>query len=106
MIYRELLQNGEEMALATVYRVLTQFEASGLVIRHYFHTGESVFELTDIGHHDHLVCIYCGMVDEFTNEIIEKEQEAIARANNFLISDHNLTIYGICGSCQEKGHTL
>ena len=106
MIYRELNQGGEEMALATVYRVLTQFETSGLVIRHYFHTGESLFELADMEHHDHLVCIYCGLVDEFTNDVIEAEQEAIARANNFLISDHSLTIYGICSACQDKGHYL
>jgi Fur family ferric uptake transcriptional regulator len=92
-IYRELLDTGEEIGLATVYRVLTQFEAAGLVIRHNFEGGHSVFEIDNGDHHDHMVCIESGDVIEFTNEEIEKIQHKIAKEHNFELVDHNLVLY-------------
>lgn len=92
-IYRELLDSGEEIGLATVYRVLTQFEAASLVVRHNFEGGHSVFELDDGSHHDHMVCVESGRVIEFVDEEIEKIQERIARDHNYEIVDHNLVIY-------------
>lgn len=98
-IYKALLETGEDVGLATVYRVLTQFESAGLVNRHNFEGGHSVFELSQGAHHDHLVCIKCGSVEEFVDEIIEKRQETIAAQANFHMTDHALNIYGVCGSC-------
>ena len=92
-IYRELLESGEDIGLATVYRVLTQFEAAGLVIRHNFEGGHSVFELDSGDHHDHMVCIETGDVIEFVDEEIEKIQHRIAAEHNYEIVDHNLVIY-------------
>jgi Fur family ferric uptake transcriptional regulator len=96
-VYRMLLDKGEEIGLATVYRVLTQFESAGLVCRHHFEGGQSVFELNRGGHHDHIVCLKCGKVVEFVDEVIEERQRAIAEKNGFAIHDHALVIYGICG---------
>jgi Fur family ferric uptake transcriptional regulator len=103
-IYRVLLDLGEEIGLATVYRVLTQFEGAGLVIRHHFETGQAVFELESGKHHDHLICVKCGKIIEFMDESIEAKQKEIAQKNGFRISDHSLIIYGICdkSSCQER----
>ena len=95
-IYRVLLDSGEEIGLATVYRVLTQFESAGLVMRHHFETGQAVFELDRGKHHDHLICVKCGKIIEFVDEAIEKRQEEIARQSGFTITDHSLMIYGIC----------
>ena len=95
-VYRELLAVGEEIGLATVYRVLTQFEAAGLVQRHNFEGGHSVFELNRGGHHDHIVCVHCGRVEEFYDETIEARQREIAEKLGFTIEDHALTIYGRC----------
>jgi Fur family ferric uptake transcriptional regulator len=92
-IYKELLDLGEEIGLATVYRVLTQFEAASLVVRHNFEGGHSVFELDDGSHHDHMVCVETGEVIEFVDEEIERIQERIARDHNYEIVDHNLVIY-------------
>jgi Fur family ferric uptake transcriptional regulator len=92
-IYRELLESGEDIGLATVYRVLTQFEAAGLVMRHNFEGGHSVFELDSGDHHDHMVCIETGDVIEFVDEEIEKIQHRIAAEHNYEIVDHNLVIY-------------
>jgi Fur family ferric uptake transcriptional regulator len=92
-IYKELLDSGEDIGLATVYRVLTQFEAADLVIRHNFEGGHSVFELDSGDHHDHMVCIETGDVIEFVNEDIEKIQHDIAREHNYEIVDHNLVLY-------------
>jgi Fur family ferric uptake transcriptional regulator len=100
-VYRMLLENGEEIGLATVYRVLTQFETAGLVCRHHFEGGQSVFELNRGTHHDHLVCLRCGRVVEFTDEVIESRQQAIAERHRFAIEDHALVIYGICPDCDE-----
>jgi Fur family ferric uptake transcriptional regulator len=95
-VYRELLGRGEEIGLATVYRVLTQFEGAGLVARHHFEGGQSVFELNRGDHHDHIVCVQCGRVEEFFDETIEKRQRSIARDRGFAINDHSLIIYGDC----------
>jgi len=92
-IYRQLLETGEDIGLATVYRVLTQFEAAGLVTRHNFEGGHSVFEMDDGEHHDHMVCIETGEVVEFTNDEIERIQRDIAKSHNFELIDHNLVLY-------------
>lgn len=98
-IYRSLIEMGEDVGLATVYRVLTQLESAGLVKRHYFEGGQSVFELNQGEHHDHLVCMRCGKVEEFVDPVIEAQQLEIAERANFQITDHSLNIYGICNSC-------
>ena len=100
-IYRQLQQAGDEVGLATVYRVLTQFEEAGLVRRHHFAEGQSVFELDHGAHHDHLVCVRCGIVKEFVDHDIEKRQQAIAERFGFVMTDHSLNIYGICQHCRK-----
>jgi len=92
-MYKELLDSGEDIGLATVYRVLTQFEAAGLVTRHNFEGGHSVFELDDGEHHDHMVCVESGEVIEFINEDIEVLQRAMAKEHGFELLDHNLVLY-------------
>ncbi len=92
-IYRQLLKTGEDIGLATVYRVLTQFEAAGLVTRHNFEGGHSVFEMDDRKHHDHMVCIETGDVVEFVDDDIERLQKEIAQAHNYELIDHNLVLY-------------
>ncbi|MGB5427128.1 MAG: ferric iron uptake transcriptional regulator [Gammaproteobacteria bacterium] len=99
-VYKALLDTGEDIGLATVYRVLTQFEAAGLVTRHHFEGGHSVFELNEGSHHDHIVCVKCGQVDEFIDETIEKRQKAIAADLGYELTDHCLYMYGICKKCQ------
>ena len=100
-VYKALIEADEDVGLATVYRVLTQFEAAGLVMRHHFEGGHSVFELSTMEHHDHLVCSKCGLVEEFYDEVIETQQEKIAKKFGFEITDHSLYLYGICSSCQK-----
>jgi len=92
-MYKELLDSGEDIGLATVYRVLTQFEAAGLVTRHNFEGGHSVFELDDGEHHDHMVCVESGEVIEFMNEDIENLQRDMAEKYGYEILDHNLVLY-------------
>ena len=92
-IYKELLQSGEDIGLATVYRVLTQFEAAGLVTRHNFEGGHSVFELDDGDHHDHMVCVETGDVVEFVSEEIERLQHEIAEKYGYELLDHSLVLY-------------
>lgn len=92
-IYRTLLARGHEFGLATVYRVLAQFEGAGLVDRHNFEGGVSVFELADRSHHDHMVCLETGKVIEFVNERIEELQEEIADRHGYTIEDHSLVLY-------------
>lgn len=99
-IYQKLVDLGEEVGLATVYRVLTQFEAAGLITRLYFEGGHSVFELAQGAHHDHLVCVGCDHVEEFFDEMIEQRQQVIAQHASFKMTDHALTIYGLCQNCQ------
>lgn len=100
-IYRRLLASGEEIALATVYRVLTQSEEAGLVERHNFEGDSCVFELKQDEHHDHLVCVRCGKVEEFFDEVIEERQRAIAKRFKFVMTDHSLNVYGICKHCSK-----
>ncbi len=101
-VYKKLLESGDDVGLATVYRVLTQFETAGLVIRHHFDTdGHAVFELDAGHHHDHLVCIKCGKVEEFVDKVIEERQVAIAQQFGFQITEHCLYLYGTCQGCQE-----
>jgi Fur family ferric uptake transcriptional regulator len=100
-VYKALIQNDEEIGLATVYRVLTQFEEAGLVIRHHFEGGHSVFELATDDHHDHIVCVKCGRVEEFTDEEIEARQRTIADKLGFELTDHNLNMYGLCPECRQ-----
>ena len=92
-IYKELLDSGEEIGLATVYRVLTQFESAGLVSRHNFEGGHSIFELDDGEHHDHMVCVDSGEVVEFTSDEIERLQEEVAEAHGYELIDHSLVLY-------------
>ena len=92
-MYKELLDSSEDIGLATVYRVLTQFESAGLVTRHNFEGGRSVFELDDGEHHDHMVCVESGEVIEFFNEDIEVLQRAMAKEHGFELLDHNLVLY-------------
>ncbi|WKJ89032.1 ferric iron uptake transcriptional regulator [Methylomonas montana] len=100
-VYKILLSEGEEIGLATVYRVLTQFEAAGLVERHHFEGGNSIFELNKGNHHDHVVCMKCGKVAEFTDEIIEKRQSEIAQKLGYTLTDHSLYLYGYCAVCKN-----
>lgn len=101
-VYRALLEAHEDIGLATVYRVLTQFEAAGLVHRHNFEGSHAVFELDEGKHHDHLLCVKCGRVDEFVDETIEARQRDIASQRGYAITDHSLYIYGVCPACQHE----
>lgn len=101
-IYKALLEEGEDVGIATIYRVLTQFESAGLVTRHHFEGGISVFELDHGEHHDHILCIKCGKVEEFVDSVIEQRQRDIARKLGFTMTDHSLNIYGICDDCQSR----
>jgi Fur family transcriptional regulator, ferric uptake regulator len=104
-VYKILSKEGTETGLATVYRVLTQFEQAGLLIRHHFETGKAVFELNQGGHHDHLVCVQCGHVEEFFDAEIEKRQEKVAKDRGYKIHDHSLHIYADCtkANCPYRG---
>ena len=101
-VYKILLSENEDIGLATVYRVLTQFEAAGLVARHHFEGGNSVFELDHGSHHDHIVCMKCGKVDEFTDEMIELRQKEIAQRLGYELTDHSLYLYGFCIECKKN----
>lgn len=103
-IYKRLLDSNEDIGLATVYRVLTQFEAAGLVSRHHFEDGMAVFELNEGSHHDHIVCIDCGKVEEFFDAGIEERQQAVAARLGYVIKDHSLILYGRCnnGNCPSR----
>lgn len=100
-VYKVLLAQKEEVGLATVYRVLMQFHEAGMVKRHNFSEGHSVFELDMGSHHDHLVCVKCGLVEEFVDAVIEARQQEIAKKKKFQMTDHVLNIYGICKGCRE-----
>ena len=103
-VYKALIEQGEDVGLATVYRVLTQFEQAGIVERHNFENNLSVFEITQEEHHDHLVCDVCGKIIEFHNEIIEEEQTKVAAEHGFKLSGHSLVLYGICDNqaCKDN----
>ena len=98
-IYQQLYNQNIYISLATIYRVLTQFESAGLILKHNFENGHSIFELNRVKHHDHLVCIICGYVEEFYDGIIEERQKEISSKFNFAMKDHYLTIYGKCKKC-------
>lgn len=104
-VYRTLSREGTDTGLATVYRVLTQFEQAGLLIRHHFESGKAVFELKEGGHHDHIVCVMCGHVEEFYDSNIEKRQIEVAEARGFKIQDHSLHLYAECTKpdCPHRG---
>ena len=99
-VYKMLIAADEEIGLATVYRVLTQFEQAGLVARHNFEGGHSVFELSKEDHHDHIVCQKCGKITEFSDEKIETRQSEVAKSLGYILLDHNLNMYGLCPDCQ------
>ncbi|QGX40230.1 ferric iron uptake transcriptional regulator [Permianibacter aggregans] len=101
-VYKMLMEQGDDVGLATVYRVLTQFEQAGLVLRHHFEGGHSVFELDEQGHHDHLVCLRCNKVVEFVDEVIEQRQKAVAEKHKMTLTDHSLYLYGICEKCSKS----
>ena len=95
-VFKALLADDADIGLATVYRVLTQFEQAGLLLRSNFESGKAVFELNEGRHHDHLVCLNCGKVEEFYDEAIELRQQAIARERGFELQEHALSLYAVC----------
>ncbi len=101
-VYRKLLAENIDIGLATIYRVLTQFEQAGILVRHHFESGKAVYELNKGGHHDHMVCIKCGDVVEFFDEEIEALQDRIAAQHGFRIAEHALYMYGECAGCLAK----
>ena len=92
-IYKELIKAGEDVGLATVYRVLTQFESAGMIMRHNFEEGRAIYEIMPDDHHDHMVCLESGKVTEFHDEMIEKRQEEIAKAHGYELVDHSMVLY-------------
>jgi len=102
MVFKILISENEEIGLATVYRVLTQFEAAGIVTRHHFEGGNSIFELDTGDHHDHILCMKCGKVDEFTDELIEARQQEVANNLGYELTDHGLYLYGFCPRCRKS----
>lgn len=103
-IYRRLAEQGSDVGLATVYRVLSQLEAAGLLLRNVFDGGKAVFEINEGEHHDHLICLACGRVDEFSDELIEARQRETAKARGFELADHRLALYGYCAACVRLRH--
>jgi Fur family ferric uptake transcriptional regulator len=103
-VYKVLLKEGSDIGLATVYRVLMQFEQAGLLSRNHFEAGKAVFELNEGKHHDHLVCISCGQVEEFYDAEIERRQQEIAKERGYKLHDHALSLYVVCNKpeCQAK----
>ena len=104
-VYRALIGENVEIGLATVYRVLTQFEQAGLLSRSQFDSGKAVFELNDGDHHDHLICTNCGTVVEFSDTEIERRQHKIAKDNGFSLESHAMVLYGVCSDCSSRPAT-
>ncbi|MBK6614743.1 ferric iron uptake transcriptional regulator [Ottowia sp.] len=103
-VYRLLLAEQSDIGLATVYRVLMQFEHAGILSRNHFEAGKAVYELREEQHHDHLVCLRCGRVEEFYDAEIEKRQAAVAEAKHWVLQDHAMSLYGLCAHCaKERG---
>ena len=102
-VYKLLLGEGMEIGLATIYRVLTQFETAGMVVRHNFEGGRSVFEINHGSHHDHMVCIECGHVFEFMDDAIEERQRRVAEKAGFIVDAHQLYMYGVCEGMRQRG---
>ena len=103
-VFRVLLQERSDIGLATVYRVLTQFEQAGILARSHFESGKAVYELNEGQHHDHLVCLDCGRVEEFYDAEIEQRQQAVAQTKGFKIADHALSLYAHCTKQDCPGH--
>ncbi|MGY4827224.1 ferric iron uptake transcriptional regulator [Sphaerotilaceae bacterium SBD11-9] len=103
-VFKALLTDGADIGLATVYRVLMQFEQAGILSRNHFESGKAVFELNEGKHHDHLVCLDCGRVEEFYDPEIEKRQNSVAQSRGFELQDHALSLYAVCTkkNCQYK----
>ena len=101
-VYRLLLADHSDIGLATVYRVLMQFEQAGILSRNHFEVGKAVYELRDERHHDHLVCLSCGKVEEFLDAEIERRQHSVAAGRGWSLQDHAMALYGLCPSCQKK----
>lgn len=101
-VYRVLLLERSDIGLATVYRVLTQFEQAGILLRSNFESGKAVYELNEGQHHDHFVCTVCGKVEEFYDAEIEKRQQIIAKTKGWVVQDHTMALYGQCTSCAAK----
>ena len=102
-VFRVLLDERSDIGLATVYRVLTQFEQAGILIRSNFESGKAVYELNEGQHHDHFICTSCGKVEEFYDPEIEKRQHAVAKAKGWLVQDHTMALYGQCADCAKRG---
>lgn len=102
-VFRVLLHERSDIGLATVYRVLTQFEQAGILLRSNFESGKAVYELNEGQHHDHFVCTSCGKVEEFYDPEIEKRQQIVASAMGWVIQDHSMSLYGQCAECAAKG---
>lgn len=101
-VYSRLSSQGNEMGIATVYRILMQFADAGLLRKSNFDGEKAWFELEDGQHHDHLLCVECGVVVEFFNSSIEEQQRAVAQSHGFQLLEHNMVLYGLCGRCQSK----
>ena len=101
-VFRVLLEERSDIGLATVYRVLTQFEQAGILIRSNFESGKAVYELDEGQHHDHFICTSCGKVEEFYDPEIEKRQQIVAQAKGWLVHDHTMSLYGQCATCAKK----
>lgn len=99
-IYRRLGDQGADIGLATVYRVVAQLEAAGILARHSFDAGRAVYELDHGRHHDHLICVACGRVEEFNDPTIEARQQVVAAEKGFALAEHRLTLYGRCAACR------
>ncbi|WP_053842819.1 ferric iron uptake transcriptional regulator [Paracidovorax avenae] len=101
-VFRVLLDERSDIGQATVYRVLTQFEQAGILIRSNFESGKAVYELNEGQHHDHFICMVCGKVEEFFDPEIEKRQQLVAKAKGWVVQDHSMALYGQCATCAAK----
>ena len=101
-VFRVLLDDRTDIGLATVYRVLTQFEQAGILSRSHFESGKAVYEINEGGHHDHLICTSCGRVEEFYDAEIEKRQQIVAKAKGWILQDHAMSLYGLCATCAAQ----
>ena len=101
-VFRVLLEERSDIGLATVYRVLTQFEQAGILSRSHFESGKAVYELNEGHHHDHLVCTSCGRVEEFYDAEIEKRQQIVSKGKGWILQDHAMSLYGLCADCAAK----
>lgn len=105
-VYKLLLGENSDIGLATVYRVLTQFESAGILVRHHFDEGRATYELQEGRHHDHIVCVRCGKVEEFVDPAIEKAQREEASRLGYDMTDHSLVLYGVCEECRRNAEEV